>query len=180
MGLLTAQQWVERREPRTKVLIAIRVRGDGLATEACLRDVSSRGVLVQTGKPPPRGTIVELIGPFQPMVGRVVWSSGRRFGAELREHLNVKALTTGSLDRRRLDAEAASAGGVDRRARAPARQSCLRVGPWLQKGAVMLIGATVAISMALIAYDALADATQSVQSALTDPPAPSNPSELGP
>ena len=170
MGLLTRNSWVERREPRTKVLIAIQLRGDGLVADACLRDVSSRGVLVQTSRPPARGAIVELVGPFQPVVARVVWTNGRRFGAELREHLNVKALTTGRLDRRTAGGTGIRPCGGPERRKAKSSEHHVRISSWLQKGAVLVIGAGVAIGMTLIVYDSLAEATQSIRSGLEAKP----------
>lgn len=166
MGLLSTKHWVDRREPRVKVLIAIRVRGHGPVTEACLRDICSRGVLVQAASAPPRGAIVELVGPFAPVAARVVWSNGRRFGAELRERLDVQALTSGKMDRRSRCAAMAEYQAADRRARPPPRQSPSHIGRWMQTAAAFLIGTGVAGGMAFVAYELLADAVVSIRTAL--------------
>lgn len=63
--------------------------------EACIRDISSRGLMLQAAAPPPRGTYVELVGAEQTIVGCVIWSKDRRFGVRTRDRIDVSAAICG-------------------------------------------------------------------------------------
>ena len=84
------------REDRRKVLIRAGMRAGGPRMDVCIRDISSRGLLIQAAAPPPRGTYVELSCADQLIVGRVIWSKERRFGVESRDRVNVRALAGGA------------------------------------------------------------------------------------
>ena len=77
------------REPRREVLIQARMRVGGLRYDVCIRNISSRGLLLQAATAPSRGTYVEIfVGPHT-IVGRVVWQNSRRFGVQTQDRLNV-------------------------------------------------------------------------------------------
>lgn len=80
------------RSPRRKVLIRARMRANGPPTDICIRDVSRRGMLLQSHAPPERGTYVEIMQAGLPIVGQVIWSSERRFGISTRDAIDVAAL----------------------------------------------------------------------------------------
>lgn len=80
------------RGPRRKVLIRARMRANGPPADICIRDVSRRGMLLQSHAPPPRGTYVEIAQAGLPIVGQVVWSKERRFGISTRDIIDVAAL----------------------------------------------------------------------------------------
>lgn len=82
-----ARGGLTHRGERRKVLVRARMRGNGPPVDVCIRDVSARGMLVQAGTPPPRGTFVELSGGGLPVVGQVVWAKDRRFGVQTRDTL---------------------------------------------------------------------------------------------
>ncbi|HEX7711234.1 MAG TPA: PilZ domain-containing protein [Sphingomonadaceae bacterium] len=81
-----------RSEVRTRVLIRSQLRGAGPARDACVLDVSTRGLLATCADPPRRGAFVELVIHGQSLTGQVRWSNGRRFGMTLRERVSVVAL----------------------------------------------------------------------------------------
>lgn len=83
------------REDRHKVLIRAQMCVGGPPIDVCIRDVSSRGLLVQASEPPPRGAYVELVYGSAEVVGRVIWRKDRRFGIQSRERINVPALISG-------------------------------------------------------------------------------------
>jgi hypothetical protein len=58
-------------------------------------DISTRGLLAITARPPTRGEFVELIVGGQMLVGQVKWAGERRFGIVLRERISVAALVSG-------------------------------------------------------------------------------------
>ena len=80
------------REHRHKVLIRAKLRAGGLPTDACIRDISSTGMLIQSKAPPARGTYVEVITGSQTIVGRVVWGADMRFGISTREKLHIEVI----------------------------------------------------------------------------------------
>lgn len=114
-----------RAESRLKVTIRARIRDGREDRDVCLLDLSSRGLLATTVKPPARGEFVEiLLGPVS-LVGHVKWSSQHRFGVALRERIDPAAIAAGQLERyserlhvgvpRRIEARVASAALQGRR-----------------------------------------------------------------
>lgn len=81
-----------RGETRTKALIRSRLRGAGSDRDACILDVSTRGLLGTCAIPPERGSFVELVANGHSLVGHVKWSNGRRFGIVLQDRISVTAL----------------------------------------------------------------------------------------
>jgi hypothetical protein len=113
------------REARRVVLIQARMRIDGAWGDVCIRNISSRGMLLQAATAPPRGAYVEIFRGRHTIVAQVRWSKDRRFGVHTRERMDIDAIINeprgGPRD---------SAGGTDRRgesrlpvSRAPSRAS---------------------------------------------------------
>lgn len=80
------------RTPRRKVLIRAQMRCGGPKVEVCIRDVSPRGMLLQSSAPPPRGTYVEIVQGGLPVVGQVIWMKDRKFGISTRDVIDISAL----------------------------------------------------------------------------------------
>lgn len=87
---------MKKRDHRQKVLIRARMRSDCIDCEACIRDVSATGLLMQAPDAPLRGAYVEVLANGEAIVGRVVWASGRRFGVAMQDRLNVHRLIAGT------------------------------------------------------------------------------------
>jgi hypothetical protein len=83
------------REQRLKVLIRAKMRAGGPPTDVCIRDISSKGLMLQADAPPPRGTYIEIVGAEQTIVGRVVWAKDRRFGMHTCDPIDVSAAIRG-------------------------------------------------------------------------------------
>lgn len=81
-----------RVEKRTRLMVRAMLRDDGPEREACLLDLSSRGLMASVNQAPRRGTFVELTVGRHSLVGQVQWSEGRRFGMRLRERIDVLAV----------------------------------------------------------------------------------------
>lgn len=77
------------REPRRDVLIQARMRVGGSRCDVCIRNISSRGLLVQAATAPSRGAYVEIFSGPHTIVGRVVWQKNRRFGIQTQDRLDV-------------------------------------------------------------------------------------------
>lgn len=89
------QRRVRSREHRHKVMIGARMRAGGLPANICIRDISSKGMMIHSGASPPRGTYVEIVTPSQTIVGRVVWGNDFRFGIQTRERLQIDMMISG-------------------------------------------------------------------------------------
>ena len=83
---------LKARETRRQLVMRARMRADGAPVDVCIRNISSRGMLLQASAPPPRGTYVEIICPFHTIVARVVWAKDRRFGVQTRLPMDVGAV----------------------------------------------------------------------------------------
>ena len=83
------------REHRRKVVIRARMRAGAAPVDVCIRDLSSRGLMLQTGAPPPRGSYVEIVGASLTIVGRVIWAKERRFGVRTNDPIDVPAVLFG-------------------------------------------------------------------------------------
>lgn len=80
------------REQRLKCVIKARLRLDGVWRDVCIRNISSRGMLLQAGSAPQRGTYVEVYRGKHVIVARVAWAKDNRFGIQTQERLNVQAI----------------------------------------------------------------------------------------
>ncbi len=83
---------MKAREPRLTCVVKARMRLDGIWSDVCIRNISSRGMLVQAASAPPRGTYVELYRGRHVVVARVAWSKEHRFGIRTQDRLNVEAI----------------------------------------------------------------------------------------
>ena len=63
--------------------------------DVCIRDISTKGLMLQADAAPPRGTYVEIVGAEQTIVGRVVWAKDRRFGMHCCDPIDVAATIRG-------------------------------------------------------------------------------------
>lgn len=115
-------QFKPRIEDRTKVMIRARLRGAGPERDACIVDLSSRGLAAAAEDPPGRGDFVEMVVGDAVLVGQVKWSSTRRFGMAFRERISVIGVLSGeggavglkarqAQDRKRERRQASAAGG---------------------------------------------------------------------
>ncbi|QNN64138.1 hypothetical protein H9L12_07015 [Sphingomonas rhizophila] len=83
---------MKAREERRKVLIRARMRAPDGWHDACILNVSSRGLMVQAAQPAERGTYLEIRRGAHVIVGRVVWSGKHRLGLPAQDRLPVEAL----------------------------------------------------------------------------------------
>lgn len=90
--MMAGQGRPTQRTPRRKVLIRAQMRCGGPKTDVCIRDVSPRGMLLQSSAPPPCGTYVEIVQGGSPVVGQVIWMKDRKFGISTRDVIDIRAL----------------------------------------------------------------------------------------
>lgn len=78
------------RELRRRVVLTTRMRFGTGWSEACILNVSSRGVMIQASCKVPQGALIELRRDDQVIVGRVVWQDGMRAGLRVEDRLPVE------------------------------------------------------------------------------------------
>ena len=61
--------------------------------DACILNVSSRGLMLQSAAAPVRGTYLEIRRGVQLIVAQVMWSKKHRFGVKTQDLLSVAAMT---------------------------------------------------------------------------------------
>jgi len=82
----------------------------GLAwADACIRNISSRGLLVQAQEAPLPGTYIEIRRGTHVIIGRVVWRKAGQFGVHTQEGLDLEAIID--------EADRSQSGGGKRRER---------------------------------------------------------------
>ena len=73
-------------------MLKARLRSDGAECDACIVDISTRGLAVSASAPPARGKYVELVVGKKRLVGQVRWCSQHRFGVALSERVSVMSV----------------------------------------------------------------------------------------
>ena len=115
MGAATRKQRERRREIRRQVVIPARLRSGAQWSDACILNISQRGLMIHSGFAGPRGSTIELRRGDHVIVARVVWRDGARAGLQSDERLptveimsltraaNIRAITSEGLliERRR-------------------------------------------------------------------------------
>lgn len=82
------------REDRKAVRIGVRVRTDAGWIDATVRNLSSRGMMLQSLEPLQRNAFVEITRGRTRVVGRVVWSDDVNFGLQAQDAIDVSGLLT--------------------------------------------------------------------------------------
>jgi len=77
------------RDLRRKVVVRARVRSGAQWGDACILNVSSRGMLIHSAWPIAQGSMVEILRGDQLIIARVMWSEAGRSGIRSEERLQV-------------------------------------------------------------------------------------------
>lgn len=80
------------RELRRRVIMPARLRSCSGWTDACILNISSRGLLLHSARTGPTGSIVELWRGEHVIVARVVWQDGARAGLQTEDRLPVEQI----------------------------------------------------------------------------------------
>jgi hypothetical protein len=143
------------RELRRRVVLPARLRYGAQWADACILNVSSRGLMVQSARAGPLGSLVELRRGEHLITARVVWRDGARAGLQSEDRVPVEEIMslTGS---KALQLVASDGALVERRRhrRAPPRESRLQ-GRAMEFTAVLAIGIALAAGVWSMASKAL-------------------------
>lgn len=93
---------MKAREDRRNVMIPARMRREGRWADVRIRNLSSRGLRVESGLTLTRGSYVELYRHHQIIVARVIWVRGNHSGLRTQDAIDVTGLVTGRADAARV------------------------------------------------------------------------------
>ena len=82
------------RELRRRVVLPARLRHGAGWSDACILNVSSRGMMIQSAKPSTLGSTVELYRGAYVIQAKVMWLDGLRAGLQVDEGLPVEDILT--------------------------------------------------------------------------------------
>lgn len=82
------------RELRRRVVVPARLRHGASWSDACILNLSSRGLMIHTGRPILEGTQVEVRRGDHVIVARVMWRDGGRAGLRAEERVPVEEIMT--------------------------------------------------------------------------------------
>jgi hypothetical protein len=78
------------RELRRRVVLPARMRLGAAWSDACILNISSRGMMIQASRGAPQGSLVELERGDQLILARVIWRDGARAGLQVDDQLPVE------------------------------------------------------------------------------------------
>ena len=82
------------RELRRRVVLPARLLHGSSWSDACILNVSSRGLMIHTGRPLAKGTEIELRRGCHVIVARVMWRDGARAGLRSDTLLPIAEIVT--------------------------------------------------------------------------------------
>ena len=94
--------------------VRARMRCKGLEGDACILNMSTRGLAATAAAPPARGEYVEIMLNQHRIPGLVKWSGDRRFGVAFYDRINVVAAISGKGELANSDFRQPIAGEVPR------------------------------------------------------------------
>src|SRR4051794_14708998 len=80
------------RELRRNVVLPARMRHGLSWSDACILNISSRGLMIQSGRAAPQGSVIELRRGDHVIPARVMWSEGSRTGLQVDDRLPTDEL----------------------------------------------------------------------------------------
>lgn len=128
------------RELRRRVVVPARIRHGATWSDACILNLSSRGLMIHTGRQIASGTQVEVWRGDQVIIARVVWREGGRAGLRSEDRVPIEEIMTLSQS----PALKLTAGTVDRRKQRRLEDRSRFGGRMMEFAAVMTIGACLA------------------------------------
>lgn len=155
-----------------------RMNVNGTWSDGCIHDLSDKGLLVSSANPPAIGTYVDIRRGTLVIIGRVVWTGGRRFGVRTQDAVSIAALLSEPVQAKR-PPPADRRGPNDRRG--PAREEADRTivasaarsrhrASAFQFVCLAIIGLGIACCAAIYSYQTLA-APFTVVTGVLDAPA---------
>lgn len=155
------------RELRTSVVLPARLRAETGWADACILNVSSRGLLITSSRVGGEGSTVELRHGQYAIVARVVWRKGTRAGLRAEARVPVEEIVTESRSSA-LQLTAPTWSGPERRKRPrPASHDESRLkSRMIEFASIAVIGASLAATLFSMVEQAFARPLAMVTAAL--------------
>jgi hypothetical protein len=83
---------MKAREPRRKVMLKARMRLGAAWRDACILDLSTRGLMIQASEPVRGGSYIEIRRGRHVIIARVMWTRDRRCGLLTQDPLPTEAI----------------------------------------------------------------------------------------
>lgn len=155
---------IRPRELRRRVVLPARMRAGAGWSDACILNISSRGLQIQASRCAPKGSNVELWRGDQVITARVVWRCGARAGLQTEERIPVEEiLSLGQSPA--LQLTAGRQLDVERRVRMRAHDDSRLCGRAIEFLSVVVIAAALSSGMFLMVLEALARPLAAVRAA---------------
>lgn len=172
-GILGGRSALKPREPRRKVLITARMKVGASWADACILNVSTCGMLVQSGTVPDRGNYLEIRRGQHVVIARVVWSNQQRFGVRTQDPVCAEELL-GETDNSSTTADRAPIGFERRTSRRPVaarHEAGRRRGRALEFASLAVFGAASAFLVFATVNELLSRPLRALHSSLVARPA---------
>ena len=153
------------RELRRRVVLPARMRMDSSWCDACILNISSRGLMIHVGRGAPQADLVELRRGHHVIVARVVWRDGSRAGLHSDDRLPVDEILSLS---QAPALQLTAAGAFVERRQQPRRdheRSRWR-GRLFEFASVAFVGASLAGAVFTMVEQALAKPMDAIRAAL--------------
>jgi len=169
--LMRTSQSQKSRELRRRVVLPARLRHGSTWSDACILNMSSRGLLIHTSRSAPAGSQIELRRGDHVIVARVMWRDGAKAGLRSDERVPIEEIVTlGQSQSFQLTAGAAPA----ERRKYPRAEDRHRIrGKAIEFASVVAIGASLAGGAVILVEEAFARPLAMVEAALAAPDQPS-------
>ncbi|HEY0630188.1 MAG TPA: PilZ domain-containing protein [Sphingomicrobium sp.] len=156
------------REPRRNVMIAARMRTGADWSDACILNMSSKGMLLHSEDAPVRGSYLEIRRGAHIIIGRVVWSKPNRFGIQAQDHIPVDGLVQNS--DRSPTTDATATGIVERRAYSRsvqlAHEKSRTIGRLIEFGTFLMVAALATVLVGGVAVEIIFEPMAKAEGAL--------------
>jgi hypothetical protein len=154
------------RELRRRVMLPARLRTGAQWTDTCILNISSRGLLIHSGRAAPEGSTIELRRGEHVIVARVMWRDGARVGLQCDERLPVEQIMSLGQSQA-LQLTASTNTMVERRHQPRPKVIDARLrGRAMEFVSVAAIAASLALTIWSMADEALAKPMAAVSAAL--------------
>ena len=153
------------RELRRRVVLPARMRTESSWCDACILNISSRGMMIHVGRGAPHTDMVELRRGPHVIVARVVWRDGSRAGLHSDDRLPIEEIL--SLSQAPALQLTAGEAFVERRRQARREHERSRWrGRLFEFASVVVVGASLAVAVFNMVEEALAKPMDAIRAAL--------------
>ena len=153
------------RELRRRVVLPARMRASSGWSDACILNISSRGLLIHSTRGAAQGSTIELWHGDHVIVAKVVWRNGTRVGVRADERVPVEDIMTSSAAPAPQPV-AADGKPVERRKRPRTHEQNRYRGRAIEFAAAVAVAVPLAIGAFALVEQALAQPLASVGAAL--------------